>query len=107
MIRVAIESPFSGDVERNRRYLQACIRDCLRRGETPYASHQMLTDALDDLIPEQRAQGIEAGLAMAATLERRVFYVDLGWSGGMNAARQFYDEAGLSFGIRRVPGWSL
>lgn len=47
---IVIESPFRGatpaDQARNERYLEACIADCLRRGESPYASHKMLTQAL-------------------------------------------------------------
>lgn len=63
MIRVIIESPYAGDVERNKKYLQRCIRFCLRNGESPYASHQMLTEALDDNDPIQRHAGIAAGFA--------------------------------------------
>lgn len=84
--RVIIESPYAGDVERNKRYLQACIRDCLARGETPYASHQILTDALDDADPEQRVRGIEAGYGWWDAAEAVVFYVDLGLSDGMRRA---------------------
>ena len=39
------------------------IRDCIARGESPYASHQMLTEALDDTNPIERNAGIQAGLA--------------------------------------------
>lgn len=35
MIRVVLESPFSGDVEENIKYAKECIRDCLKRGEAP------------------------------------------------------------------------
>ena len=87
-----IESPYAGLVPLNRAYLQACIRDSLSRGETPYASHQMLTDALDDGDPEQRELGIKAGLDMRKHLIEGcraivVFYTDLGWSPGMLRAR--------------------
>lgn len=114
---VIIESPYKGDVPRNLRYLRSCIRDCLSHGESPYASHRMLTDALDDGSPAERALGIEAGLAWrrALWLEevdygellrggtsslvrediRRVlpvFYIDLGWSTGMLKAQGLYDD---------------
>ena len=36
---VIVESPFAGDTERNIRYARACLADCLRRGEAPFASH--------------------------------------------------------------------
>jgi hypothetical protein len=60
---VIIESPYKGNVPRNKLYLRACIRDCIMRGESPYASHRMLTDALDDDDPREREIGIKAGLA--------------------------------------------
>jgi hypothetical protein len=90
---VIIESPYAGCVALHEAYLQACIRDCLRRNETPYASHQMLTKALNDLVPEERELGISAGLAMRDLLGTMLdalsaFYVDLNWSSGMNRARE-------------------
>ena len=36
MIRVIIESPYAGDVEKNLRYLRAAMHDCLMRGEAPF-----------------------------------------------------------------------
>ena len=53
MTRVIVESPYAGDIEKNMRYLRACIRDCLLRGETPYASHALYTQdgVLRDDIP--------------------------------------------------------
>ena len=107
MITVAIESPFR-NYPQALEYLDACILDCLSRGETPYASHKMLTTALDDSDAEQRQRAIEVGLAMAATLDRRVFYVDRGVSWGMTQARRFYYRRGLSFEERRLGGkWAL
>lgn len=63
--RVVVESPYAGDVERNLRYLRAALRDCLLRGEAPYASHAIYTQpgVLDDDIPSERTRGIHAGLA--------------------------------------------
>lgn len=91
MTPVVIESPFAGFRALHRAYLQAAIRDCLRRGETPYASHQMLTAALMDEVPEQRELGLAAGLAMRDHLVGAgaavAFYVDLGWSPGMEVSR--------------------
>jgi hypothetical protein len=114
---VIIESPYKGEVARNKRYLQACIRDCLRRGESPYASHQMLTDALDDNNPEERALGIEAGLAWrqvfrvimhpmgqeSAESISHAFYVDFGHTYGMLLAKKRYDEEGIKYEERTLP----
>ena len=117
---VIIESPYKGDVARNKRYLRACIRDCVfRRGESPYASHRMLTDALDDDNPKERALGIEAGLAWmkAGTMHEspltydlddfelatHVFYVDLGMSRGMEFAKKRYDDERIPYEERTLP----
>ncbi len=87
---VIIESPYAGCVPLNKAYLQGCILHCLANGETPYASHQMLTDALDDTDPRSRELGIRAGLDMRSFLVEHgatvAYYTDLGWSNGMTAA---------------------
>lgn len=93
---VCIESPYSGDVERNQRYLRDAIRDCLKRGESPYASHRMLTDALDDTIPEEREAGMEAGFAIQARTDLVVVYADLGISGGMVQGMERARATGLA-----------
>jgi len=43
MKRVIVESPYTGDIEKekNIKYVKACIRDCLLKGESPYASHAL------------------------------------------------------------------
>jgi len=85
MRRVIIESPFAGDVEANIAYARACMRDCLARGEAPYASHLLFTQPgiLDDDIPEERQLGIDAGLLWASAAEATVVYRDRGMSKGM------------------------
>ena len=82
---VIIESPYAGDVERNLRYLRACMKDCLLRGEAPFASHALYTQpgVLDDDNPNDRQLGITAGLAWGARADITVVYDDLGISRGM------------------------
>lgn len=90
---VIIESPFAGkgdtdeerakNTERNKRYLARCVRDCVLRGESPYASHRMLTSALDDMNPDERKLGIEAGFAWREVADATVVYTDHGISPGM------------------------
>ena len=82
---VCIESPYAGDVTGNEAYASRCVMDCLRRGESPYASHLFFTrpGILDDLKPEERKLGIEAGFEWARKAEVRVFYIDRGISSGM------------------------
>lgn len=118
---VIIESPYKGktleDLERNKRYLRSCIRDCINRAESPYASHRMLTDALDDDDPAERSLGIEAGLAWRHAQQpvfekgvlvqyvavQHIFYTDLGWSSGMRLAKKCYDEEGFIYEERKLP----
>lgn len=103
---VILESPYRGltDEERcrNRRYAQLALRDCLARGEAAVASHLLYTQVLGDEIPEERALGIEAGLAWAAAAERMVFYIDYGMSPGMLNALARAKAAGLSFEYRTM-----
>jgi len=90
MKRVCIESPFAGDVERNKLYLKYCVLDCFARDEAPYASHGFYTQFLNDLNPEERKRGIRMGLDWGNCATLRVFYMDYGMSSGMKEA---YDEA--------------
>lgn len=85
---VVVESPYAGDVERNLAYARRAINDCLKRKESPIASHLLFTQPgiLDDLKPEEREMGISAGLAWHAVAEAIVFYIDHGWSSGMRRA---------------------
>lgn len=96
MTRVIIESPHAGDVERNTTYARRALADSLSRGEAPMASHLLYTQALDDNDPAERRQGIAAGFAWADVAERFVFYLDYGFSAGMEAAyRRYTSRFGL------------
>jgi hypothetical protein len=63
---IILESPFRGkDFNQAllyREYADACIRDSIERGESPYASHRIIPGALDDSIPAERDKGIRAGM---------------------------------------------
>lgn len=107
MRRVTIESPFAGDVQTNRLYLAWCIVDCLRRGESPYASHGFFTYVLDDTIADHRAVGIAAGNEWARLSDVRAFYVDLGESPGMVAARKDALLWHQKIEVRRLPPMML
>jgi len=102
MKTVAIESPYKGDVERNLKYLDECILYCIKNGMTPYASHKMLTTALDDNQKCERTLGIVAGLHMSTRMDERIFFIDYGFSDGMLAARKEYDIRGLSYRVVKI-----
>ncbi len=101
---VIIESPYSGNVGRNKLYLQACIKDCLRRGESPYASHQMLTEALNDLKPEERDAGIKAGFAFHQVADYSAVYYDFGVSEGMQLGAYNMQHLGRPVLYRKLGG---
>lgn len=101
MRRVIVESPYAGDIRLNLLYLKFCLRDCLLRGEAPFASHGLYIGSLNDELPHERELGITAGYAWRSVAEHSVFYVDLGFSRGMRAA---YDSlGGNSYYERRLP----
>jgi hypothetical protein len=82
---VILESPYAGDVEANIDYARACMRDCLLRGEAPFASHLLYTQdgVLDDRLWPERRLGIVAGLCWGRHADATVVYRDLGISEGM------------------------
>ncbi len=87
---VILESPYAGNIQKNIEYGRLCVRDSLLRGEAPIASHLLYTQdgVLDDLIPNERKLGIEAGLSWKKVAEKHVFYIDLGMSSGMKYAEE-------------------
>lgn len=93
---VIVESPYSGDVEANVAYARECIRDCLLRGEAPYASHLLYTQpgVLDDTVKDERLLGMKAGMAWGAQASRTVVYIDMGISSGMIHGIEMAKKAG-------------
>lgn len=104
---VILESPYSGDVPTNLRYLRACMADCIRRNETPYASHALLTQegVLRDEDPEERTRGIEAGFAWRSRADKTIIYTDLGWSTGMRHGEDHARSIGHPIFYRTLSGW--
>ncbi len=98
--RVILESPFAANadhtVEHHVLYARRCVRDSLLRGEAPIASHLLYTQPgiLDDLVPEERQAGIDAGLLWGRMASKTVVYTDYGISRGMSygiaAAEEFH-----------------
>lgn len=96
MILVLLESPYAGDVSANLAYARRCMRDCLMRGEAPYASHLLYTQegCLDDNVPLERQLGIDAGLLWGANADKTVVYTDRGISRGMRYGIENAHKAG-------------
>lgn len=83
-MRVIVESPFQGGFT-NVKYSRECIRDCLDRGESPFASHLLYTQKgiLDDKVPEERRRGIDAAIGWLEVADYIAVYADLGITTGM------------------------
>jgi hypothetical protein len=107
VITVVIESPYAGDVERNLKYLRACMRDCLLRGEACFASHGLYTQpgVLDDLVPEERMLGIKAGLEWGRFADKTVVYANFGVTPGMELGIARAQVMGRPVEMRRLLGW--
>jgi len=102
---VILESPYAGNVKRNEAYARLCLRDCLMRGEAPFASHLLYTQSrvLDDTVPEERAFGINAGLKWGRVAEKSVVYTDVGISSGMKYGIERAKKDGRPVEYRTLP----
>jgi hypothetical protein len=102
---VLLESPYAGSVEVNVAYARAAMRDCLLRGESPFASHLLYTQpgVLDDNTPDERTLGIEAGLAWGMLADRTVVYTDLGITPGMRRGIEHAVNHGRPVEMRSIP----
>jgi len=108
MNTVIVESPYAGDIEKNVEYARAAIRDCLMRGEAPFASHLLYTQdgVLKDEIPEEREHGIQAGFIWKQMASKTVVYVDCGISKGMLYGVDVSLEMGQPIDIRSLEAWA-
>ena len=106
---VILESPYGSkdpaEVAMNVAFARACVRDALNRGEAPIASHLLYTQPgiLRDEVPDERAWGIDAGLAWRRVAEASVVYTDLGVSPGMQKGINAALEAGRKVERRMLP----
>lgn len=104
MLRVIVESPYAGDIERNTLYARRAVRDCLERGEAPIASHLLFPQAgiLNEFVPEERSWGIAAGLMWLPVADLVALYIDYGVSNGMKGALTQAEHLGKRVQYRRI-----
>jgi hypothetical protein len=109
MIPVILEGPYGGpNVIENVRYARACMRDCLLREESPYASHLLYTQVgvLDDNIYSERNLGIQAGFIWRKLASFTVVYTDLGITPGMEKGIYNAHLFGHKVEYRKLPNWN-
>jgi len=110
---VFVESPYSGDIDRNVRYLKFCKYDCWARGEMPCSSHDDMTQhpAKKDFYvsdyDEQwtiygRDGAIEGAHSLRALCAKTVFYTDRGISTGMKAGIEYCKQHNIPYEMRTL-----
>jgi hypothetical protein len=106
MRRVVVESPYAGDIAKNTRYLLAAMRDCLKRGESPFASHALyaVSGVLDEVVLLEKELGFAAGLAWAEVADATVVYIDYGISPGMKRGISHAHDHARPVEYRRLDG---
>lgn len=113
MRAVYLESPYANNgtaddvtIARNIRYLRACIRDCLLRGDSPIATHAVFTQPgiLHDEIPAERRYGIDAGEPWRKVCEVTVIYTDLTPGVGVVEGEERSRKLGHRVEIRQLGG---
>jgi hypothetical protein len=104
--KVIIESPYRATEERSQEvhkaYLLHCLSHSLRRHESPYASHLLIPEILDDDDPMERGLGIRAGWSWAEHADLIAVYSDLGVSEGMRLSIDHYKKMGKTIEWRSL-----
>lgn len=112
---VIVESPFMGlpppanvrgSILFNMLYARAALRDCILRGEAPFASHLLYTQdgVLRDEVHEERELGMGLGWHVMRRANYVVVYADLGFSSGMIRGVQAAIAAGRPARMRFLKG---
>lgn len=99
---VIIESPYGANPPLFTEYARKCLKDSLMRGESPFASHLLYTQVLDDSKPTERELGISAGLEVARAAELTAVYMDHGVSPGMQRGIDHAVKFGRRVTYRRL-----
>ncbi len=110
--RTIIESPLGTrpdgtraspeELKRNQEYAIRCVRHSLSIGEAPFASHVLYPLVLDDAIPEERGQGIQAGFAWGARADQVAVYLDYEITPGMIEGIERARLAGQRIRYRKI-----
>ena len=101
-MRVIIESPYSGDVEKNLEYARRCLSDSLSREEAPFASHLLYTQVLNDEIQDERLLGMRNAFMWYKYADLMAVYIDLGVSKGMLEGIEKAHKYDIPIEIRQI-----
>ncbi len=107
---MVIESPLRAEtaegLKRNREYARAAMLDSLGRGESPFASHLLYPQVLDDEDPWDRSRGLWAARKFYPVAQLVAVYDDLGMSAGMDLGVNLANQYGVPVERRSLEGWN-
>ena len=104
-MRVILESPYAENLVNGGQYLayaRQCLWDSLLRRESPFASHLLYTQVLDDKISEQRKLGMDLALGWYDVADICAVYTDYGISDGMRRGIEYAESIGLATEERSI-----
>ena len=101
---VIIESPYKGKIKTNVAYAKKCMFDSLMRGESPFASHLLYTQVLDDAIKKQRTMGMDRAFNWYKHADLMAIYIDKGISNGMKKGIAVAEKFGIEMVYRSLDG---
>ena len=101
-MRVIIERPYAGDLSVNVGYARNYLWDSLLRQESPFASHLLYTQVLEDEITTQRELGMRLALRWYEVADICAVYIDHGISEGMKRGIAHAKSVGLNIEERRI-----
>lgn len=104
-LRVVIESPYAGEIDKNQAYLRDMIEGVIRGGGYPLATHAWLPGVLDDNKEEERRKGMLVHLNWLEVADVVVVGTDLGISRGMELGIAYAKLCGVPQEYVTVPGW--
>lgn len=90
-------SPYRGDIENNVAYAQKLVKHALQLGYAPICPHLYLTQVLDDNNPQEREQGLRAGLELLSVCDVIIVGSTYGISEGMLAEMKQADRQEKKF----------
>ena len=101
---VIIESPYMGNVKSNVAYARKCMSDSLLRGESPFASHLLYTQVLDDNKDIERLTGMFRAFNWYRHADLMAVYIDRGISNGMKMGMEVAEKLGIEMVYRTLDG---
>ena len=99
---VIIESPYMGNVKSNVAYARKCMSDSLLRGESPFASHLLYTQVLDDTKDIDRLTGMSRAFNWYRHADLMAVYIDKGISNGMKMGMEVAEKLGIEMVYRTL-----